>query len=129
MCCRADQIRLKFRNLTRRLQRYRSSGAVDLEKMMTVIFDQATPKVSPTDVEAFKGRVDRLDGGLLVCDGHDLLNATGVVLSQDFGVDGRLVESIPSVLRSSLDAGTFATLEIGKRLAQWEARTGLHVLS
>ncbi len=123
---REERLRLRFSPLRERLRKYRRDGRADIDKMVEVLGQQARP--GSVDALQIKDAAEQLDGGLGVCDGHDLLAAVGVILHDDFGVETKATAGIPSVLRAAVDEQAFEKTEIGRRLRKWQTMSGLQVL-
>lgn len=123
---REEKLRLRVSTLRERLRKYRRDGQADIDKMVEVL-GQQTRSGSPSALQ-IKDAAEQLDGGLGVCDGHDLLTAVGVILHDDFGVETKATAGIPSVLRTAVDKQAFEKTEVGRRLRKWQRLTGLQVL-
>lgn len=78
-------------------------------------------------------RASRALGGgpydVRVCNGHDLMECVGVILSRKYSVRRRRRESLDAMLRLALGEAAFARWSVGTRIMRWQQDNGRIVVA
>src|SRR5258708_3018119 len=100
--------------------------AVDVRRLAQMVV-QRSPRCDLSADELHE-LATSVDGGELVCNGHDLVAAIQSVLHEDYGVDVARLGGALTLLHMAADRTLLARCEILGRIERWEKHSGRKLL-
>lgn len=121
-----ESLGLNFQDLN--LSRFRTKGEspIDEPRLIEVLVQRSAG--ASITVPELNERAGEIPIEQASCRGHDLVDAIGCVLRQEYRIPLGRLASIPSILRSGFDREAFEQSGIGIRLSSWEATHGRSIL-